>query len=121
MTPFLLLGAVVATTLLVTMLRSHPSAKLGSLHVAYSIGLKHGIIVIGLYIAATCGSLLASGIRSVAWFGVANLVAVVILARLCADGFASLWCFYAAIASAAIALHLRMKAHDLALASNGGT
>jgi hypothetical protein len=29
------------------------------------------------------------------------------LARLCADGFASLWCFYAALASGAIALHMR--------------
>ena len=112
MTPFLALGAVVSTTLLVTMVRGHPSARLGSLHVAYSIGLKYGIIVIGLYIVATCGPLLASGIRSVVWFGVANLVAVVVLARLCADGFASLWCFYAAITSGAIALHLRVKERD---------
>ena len=32
----------------------------------------------------------------------------IVLARLCADGFTSLWCIYAAIASAAIALHLRI-------------
>jgi hypothetical protein len=36
-----------------------------------------------------------------------NLVAVIVLARLCANGFTSLWCFYAALASGAIALHLR--------------
>ena len=112
MLPFLVLGAIVSTTLLVTMVLGHPSARLGSLHVAYSIGLKHGVFVIGLYIVATCGSLLASGIRSVVWFGVVNVIAVVVLARLCADGFASLWCFYAAIASGAIALHLRVKASD---------
>jgi hypothetical protein len=41
------------------------------------------------------------------WFGAVNLVAVIVLARLCANGFASLWCFYAALASGAIALHLR--------------
>ena len=40
-------------------------------------------------------------------FGLANLVVVVILARLSADGFASLWCFYAAIACGAIMLHMR--------------
>jgi hypothetical protein len=41
-------------------------------------------------------------------FGAVNLVAVLVLARLCANGFTSLWCFYAALASGAIALHLRL-------------
>lgn len=107
--PFLVLGVVVSAVLLEAMLVGHPSAKLGSYHVAYTIGLQHGIIIIGLYIVATCGSMMASGMRSVVWFGVANLVAVVVLARLCADGFASLWCFYAALASGAIALHMRRE------------
>ena len=40
-------------------------------------------------------------------FGVANLLAVVVLARLTADGFTSLWCFYAALACGAICLHMR--------------
>ena len=97
--PFLALGVVTSALLLETMLSGHPSAKLGSYHVAYSIGLQHGVVIIGLYILATCGSMLASGLR--------NLVAVIVLARLCANGFASLWCFYAALASGAIALHLR--------------
>ncbi len=110
--PFIVLGAVVSSILLETMLGGHPSVKLGSYHLAYSIGLQHGMVIIGLYIVATCGSLLASGIRNVVWFGVANLVAVVVLARLAADGFTSLWCFYAALASAAIALHLRLTATD---------
>ena len=108
--PFLVMGIAVSALLLETMLRGHPSAKLGSYHVAYTIGLQHGVIIIGLYIAATCGSMLASGMRNVVWFGVVNLVAVIVLARLCANGFASLWCFYAALASGAQfeALHLRL-------------
>jgi hypothetical protein len=110
--PFLAIGAGVSTVLLTTMLRNHPTVTLGAYHLAYSIGLRHGILVIGLYIVATCGSLLASGFTDIAVFGVANLVAVVILARLSADGFASLWCFYAAIACGAIMLHMRYaKAH----------
>ena len=110
--PFLALGAVVSSILLETMLGGHPSVKLGSYHLAYSIGLQHGMVVIGLYIVATCGSLLASSIRNVVWFGVANLVAVVVLARLAADGFTSLWCFYAALASGTIALHLRVTTRE---------
>jgi len=45
---------------------------------------------------------------------VANLAAVIALALLCASGFTSLWCFYAALVSGAIALHLRLRQpHDL--------
>ena len=105
--PFLALGIVVSAVLLEAMIAGHPSVKLGTYHLAYSIGLRHGIVVIGLYVVATCGPLLVSGFRSVIWFGVANLVAVIVLVLLCASGFTSLWCFYAALLSGAIALHLR--------------
>jgi hypothetical protein len=105
--PFLVLGVAVSAVLLEAMLVGHPDAKLGTYHLAYSIGLRHGIAIIGLYIVATCGPLLSSGSRAIVWFGVANLVAVIALALLCASGFTSLWCFYAALVSAAIALHLR--------------
>jgi len=106
--PFVALGVVTSAVLLETMLSHHPSAQLGSYHIAYTVGLQHGVVVIGLYILATCGSMLVSGLRNVRWFGLVNLVAVIVLARLCANGFTSLWCFYAALASGAIALHLRL-------------
>lgn len=110
--PFLVIGTWVSAVLLETMLKNQPTVKLGAYHLAYSIGLKHGIVVIGLYILAACGSLLASGFRHIVVFGAANLVAVVVLARLSADGFASLWCFYAAVTCGAIMLHMRYaKAH----------
>jgi hypothetical protein len=105
--PFLVLGVGVGTTLLVRMLSGHVSVRQGSYHLAYSIGLQHGLVIIGLYIVATCGALLFSGYRHILIFGLANLVAVVVLARLTSDGFTSLWCFYAALASGAISLHMR--------------
>lgn len=105
--PFVALGIVVAGVLLITMVRGPVTVSRGSYHLAYSIGLSHGIVVVGLYIVATCGSLLLSGYRHIFVFGLANLVAVIVLARLTADGFASLWCFYAALTSGAILLHLR--------------
>jgi hypothetical protein len=110
--PFVVLGTVVGVVLFVTMLRGPVTVNLGTYHLAYSIGLKHGLLVIGLYVVATCGSLLLSGYRHILVFGLLNLAVVVVLARLTADGFASLWCFYAALASGAISLHLRLaKAH----------
>ncbi len=117
--PFVALGTGVACVLLVAMLRGPVTVRLGTHHLAYSIGLRHGLLIIGLYVVATCGSLLLSGYRDIVVFGAANLVVVIILARLTADGFASLWCFYAAIASGAISLHMRFakvhRAHPYAL------
>lgn len=110
--PFALLGTVVAAVLLVQMVQGPVSVQRGSYHLAYSIGLHGGVPIVGLYVLATCGSLLLSGYKHIVVVGVANLVAVVVLARLTADGFASLWCFYAALVSGAIALHLRFaKSH----------
>ena len=119
MLPFAALGGAVALVLLLTMLRGSVTVRLGSYHLAYSIGLKDGLVVVGLYVAATCGALLFSGYRHILIFGVANLAAVIVLARMTADGFISLWCFYAAVASAAISLHLRFarphRTHPYAL------
>jgi hypothetical protein len=106
--PFVDLGIGVAIVLLITMLHGPVTVRLGTYHLAYSIGLHNGILVVGLYVLATCGALLCSGYRDIVIFGVANLIAVVVLARLTADGFTSLWCFYAAIASGFISLHMRL-------------
>ena len=48
-----------------------------------------------------------TGYRNVALFGVVNLVAVIVIARLTISGFASVWCGWAAVSSAAITLHCR--------------
>jgi hypothetical protein len=56
---------------------------------------------------ATCGSLVLSGYRRIAVFGVVNLVAVAVLAAVTLEGFASLWCGWAALTSVAIAWYLR--------------
>jgi len=107
MAPFVAIGVVASTALLAGMLRGPVAATVGEYHLAYSTGLQAGGLIVGLYVIATCGSLLVSGRRSVAAFGLVNLIAVAALARLTVDGFASLWCGWAAITSAAIALHLR--------------
>ena len=118
---FLALGVLVGGWLLAAMLRTHPVAEEAGLHIAYDMGLEHGTVVAGLYAVATCGAMLASGLRHVVWFGLANLVAVVVLARLSAEDFPSLWCFYAALASGAIALYLRIGEPDTVEAELGST
>ena len=107
MAGFALLGGVVSIVLLAAMVRGPVTAELGHLHLAYDTDLRAGGVVVGAYVLATCGALLCSGHRDIALFGVVNLVAVAVLARWTIDGFASLWCGWAALCSGAFALHLR--------------
>ena len=107
MAPFALLGAVIAVTLLAAMVRGPVGVKLAPYHLSYSLRVSDGFLVVALYVVAVCGPLLVSGYRNVALFGVVNLVAVIVIARLTISGFASVWCGWAALTSAAITLHCR--------------
>jgi uncharacterized protein DUF6629 len=108
MLPFALIGAAVAVVLLFAMVRGPIAVRLAPHHLAYSIRLPDGFWIIALYVVAVCGPLLVSGYRNVALFGIVNLIAVAVIARLTVSGFASVWCGWAAVSSAAITLHCRL-------------
>jgi hypothetical protein len=55
-----------------------------------------------LYVIATCGSLFFSKIRMMVAFGAANLAILVVVMEIKRYAFTSLWCAYAAVASAII-------------------
>jgi hypothetical protein len=107
MAPFIVLGFFLSVDLLASMVRGPIGATHHPYHLAYDIPVSHGGVVVALYVLAVCGSLVFSGYRHVEIFGFANIVAVAILAWLTLDGFASLWCGYAALSAGAIALHMR--------------
>ena len=117
MAGFIGLGSLVSAVLLLAMLTGPVTARLGDFHVGYSIGLHAGLLVVAAYVVATCGALLLSGYRYLAIFGVVNLIAVAVLARLTIDGFASLWCAWAAITAGVIALGLRFARPHRSLAT----
>lgn len=104
---FVVLGFIVAGVLLAAMLRGPVTSSLGARHIAYTTDLRAGGLVVAAYVAATCGSLVLSGSRDIAIFGIVNVLAVAVFAKLAIDGFASLWCAWAAVASGAFAVHLR--------------
>jgi hypothetical protein len=107
MAPFALIGTAVAGVLLAAMIRGPVGVTLAPYHLSYGIRLSDGFLIVALYVVAVCGPLLMSGYRNVAIFGVVNLVAVIVIARLTVSGFASVWCGWAAVSSAAITLHCR--------------
>jgi len=112
MAPFALTGTVIAVILFAAMVRGPVGAQLAPYHLSYSIRVPDGLLVVALYVVAVCGPLLMSGYRNVVIFGAANLVAVIVIARLTISGFASVWCAWAAVSSAAIALHCRFAEPD---------
>jgi len=107
MAPFAAIGAVIAAVLLAAMVRGPVGVRLAPYHLSYSIRLSDGLLIVACYVVAVCGSLLLSGYRHVAIFGIVNLAAVIIIARLTISGFASVWCGWAAVSSAAVTLHCR--------------
>jgi hypothetical protein len=105
---FVALGLVVAVALATAIFRGPVNAEMRSHCVTYGVdALGNGREWTALYVIAACGALLASSHRDLATLGALNLVAVPLLLWLTVDGFISLWCFWAAIASVVIALHLR--------------
>ena len=115
MAPFASTGIVVAAILLAAMIRGPVGVRLAPYHLSYDIKISDGFLIVALYVVAVCGPLLMSGYRNVVIFGLVNLVAVIVIARLTISGFASVWCGWAAVSSAAIALHCRFAEPDAGL------
>jgi len=65
-----------------------------------------------LYVIATCGSLFFSKIRSMVVFGAANLAILLIVMAFKRYAFTSLWCAYAAVASAIILYYFWQSSED---------
>jgi hypothetical protein len=107
MAPFIVLGAAIGGILLAAMVRGPVNVRLRPYHLAYSLQLSHGGIVVGAYVLAVCGAWLLSSRRPIALYGILNLIAVIVIAKLTVDGFASVWCGYAAVTSGAIAIYMR--------------
>jgi hypothetical protein len=105
----IVVGGIVSALLLAAMVRGPVTASLDDWHIRYGTGIDAAVPTVGAYLVATCGSLLLSTNRVLVRFGVVNLVAVAVIALFVVEGFASLWCAWAALASGAVALHLRRE------------
>ncbi len=102
MLPFLVLGG--ATTLYILWaLTAYPlQLYVRGNSIVYINQATNNTAVAVLYVIATCGSLFFSKIRMMVIFGAANLVILLVVMAFKRYAFTSLWCAYAAIASAII-------------------
>jgi hypothetical protein len=107
-TAFAGIGLAVGIALATAIFRGPVNAEIQGHCISYSVdALGNGREWTVLYVIAACGALLASSHRDLAALGAVNLVVTPLLMWLTVSGFVSLWCFWAAIASVVIAVHLR--------------
>jgi hypothetical protein len=103
-------GMALAGVYLVALVTAPVSVHIEGSHLAYRLGIDHGGLLAGIYAVVACAPPMLSSERRIAAFGLANLVAVVVLAWIESSALTSLWCAWAAVTSVAIAAHLR-RAH----------
>ena len=105
---FAALGIGIGVALGIALFQGSVDAVIVGRHVAYDVSaLTQGRELTALYVVAACGALIVCSYRDLAALGVMNLVAVPMLMWLTVSGFISLWCFWAAIVSVVIDIHLR--------------
>ena len=104
--PFVALGAIVSIALTVAVLDGPIEVTRVAHALSYGVGLPAAPVWAVLYVAAVIGPALLSGYRSIVAFGVLNLVGLTTVALLYTQAFTSLWCVYAALASALVLLHM---------------
>jgi Family of unknown function (DUF6629) len=107
MSAFVGLGAIVTLVLFAALVGGPVGASAHHMHIAYELRIPAGGLMTALYVVSVCGALLASTRPTIRWFGIVNGFAVIVLALAIRDGFASLWCVWAAVTSVLIDLHLR--------------
>jgi hypothetical protein len=103
----LIAGAVVSAVLFSAQLSNPYSVRIIGHSLQYETAHPFGESLVGLYLLATVAPLLISRFRFVEYFGIAVLVGSVTTQIAFAHAGASVWCFFAAISSALVYLHVR--------------
>ena len=102
MMPFLVTGAGTAIYILWALIAYPLQVFIRGNSIVYINPATNNTTVAVLYVIATCGSLFFSKIKPMILFGAANLVILLAVMEVKRYAFTSLWCAYAAVASAII-------------------
>lgn len=100
-------GAITSLGLIVSLFTQPLAVTIIQRSVAYNVIAPFGWFGVFWYVLATCGSLLASSRAFLRWAGLVGVLSFLISTWFYFETFTSVWCFFAAILSAAIYLFLR--------------
>lgn len=103
---FIWFGTAVSLYLLYFILRGPVSSVLMGHGIAYNVPLPNHAVIPGAYVLATCGSCLVSSHKFIRVFGMALVASLVVAYAYYSVAFVSVWCFFAAILSLIILVHL---------------
>ena len=106
---FELAGVPVGLYLLYSMVARPLVAEVVGRHIVYASPHFFLFPVMVLYLAATCASCFLSSHKFVRLFGVLALASFIAAYVVYADATVSIWCFFAAVLSLLIYLHLRVR------------
>jgi hypothetical protein len=104
-----IVGAAVAFYLLYFLVRLPIVAQVEEGHINYVSPHFYGSTALGLYVLATCVSLLLSSHPSVRYFGIAAFSSFILAYAFYATWLISVWCFFAAALSVIVLLHFYQK------------
>lgn len=106
---FVFVGCVISATLFAYVLQGPVTSMVVGRCMAYSVPLPNIPFGLWAYVLATCGSCFASSRKYVRVFGLALFGSLGIAYWSYKEAFYSVWCFFAAILSLIVFVHLRQK------------
>jgi hypothetical protein len=113
----LVIGVCLSVYLLVAMIGNPYAATLWQGHLVYWNGHRYPVGIEWPYVLATTISLMLSSHPAVRLLGAVILVAFAVAYLAFRLAYISVWCFFAAIASALVYLHIRQASKAAAVAS----
>ena len=99
-------GAAVSLYLLYFLLMDPVFSEVVGRHISYVSPHFYVGAVMTLYVLATCVSSLVSSCGTIRWFGAATFVALLAAYAFYAYWFISVWCFFAAVLSVIVLVHV---------------
>lgn len=102
-------GAAVSLFFLYALITNPVTAEIRGAHIKYRLPHPHREIAIAVYLFATCLAPLLSSHRMIQLFGLALIASAAVARIVYSTWFASVWCFFAALLSAIVFLHISRR------------
>lgn len=109
LTALLIIGIGVSAFFTYSLLSNGVTTQVLRSCIAYSTPHAYGMLSLGFYLVAVCGSFLASSAKMLRMFGIILLVSFGISGWFYQTTFSFTWCFFAALLSAILFLHFHLR------------
>lgn len=96
---FIFIGVAVTVSLLYFLFTQSLEIQTHAHRLFYQIDIPYEMVVVGLYLVATVGSLILSTDRFVRWFGLLSFTFAGVAWVIYEQAFTSVWCYFAAVLS----------------------